>query len=462
MSARARDPSAATPAVADTPYPRLGWGCMLVALLVFSTLATFRRRDVWELFQGSGMDQEIKFKIAVWMILGLVAGLHWRAVIRNSHLLFVAPLAFYTAYWFLALVSATYSLEPGLTLFRAGQIGVALALWLAIAERIDRWPTLAIAYLSLNWAFLLIGLTGHPESLHWRVLPSYQEEGYDGIHMPWRFGTPIGHFSQISIVATLVVVSVVARLRGPVKVGDVLLLGWLLLTIVLAASRTAIAGLLAGLFLVLALRGMLALVALVGTGTVAALLALPPVTETVVEYLERGQDADDLVSLTNRTSVYESALGSIADSWPLGYGFRAARAAVLSAITDSGGNVYGASHAHNAVLESAIGLGAAGGLMAVLLLVALLGCGVGLLLRSRVDPASAQGVEFVGLFAPILAFSLLDSSFALEVGPFTLSFIAILVHFARCRATLAGTASPVAPRFHADPADAPPPAKGTP
>ena len=423
------------PLVARSPVwqPRLPLHAShyVVALLIFVTFASFRRREIWELFQGSGFDAEIEFKLAIWLLLGLVALTQWRVIVRHSHLLFRPPLAFYVAYLLIAFLSTMYSVAPALTLFRAAQFAIALALGLSVADRIENWPRLANIFIALNWAFLLVGLTGYPESLNWRVLPSFQEAGFDAFQQPWRFGTPIGHFSQISIVAAMVGITVAARIHDRMTVANVAVLGWLLLTIALTVSRTAAIGFIGGLLFVLASRGILALIVLGGTGLAATiLLLLPQAVNAVSDFVERGQSTEDLESLTNRTSIYESAIRSIESHWVLGYGFRASRAMVLD--EQPGGS--GVGHAHNAVIEATLGLGVMGGIAAVFILLALLIYAIGVLVCERnicLVETKRRGAEFVGLFIPVFAFSMLDSSFSRDFDPFNFCFLAFLIDFTR-------------------------------
>jgi hypothetical protein len=77
-------------------------------------------------------------------------------------------------------------------------------------------------------------------------------------------------------------------------------------------------------------------------------------------------------------------------------------------------------------------------LLASLLLLSLLVCAVGLLRPrpslGRESSARRRGVEFTAMFAPVVAFSMLDSSFSLEVSPFIAFFVAVLTDMARERA----------------------------
>ncbi len=424
-------------------------------LLVFATFMTFRRRGFADLFE-SGADAEIKVKLAIWAILGLVAFNRLPIILRNSSLLFILPLAPYAAFCVLALLSTGYSLQPSLSAVRAGQIAIVIALALSMRDRAAEWPKLGALYLAINWAFLLIGLTGLIPALYWRDLPGFQEPGYDGFFAPWRLGTPIGHFSIISLVAAMLIVAQAARIQRAPGLHDIAYFLWLVVTLMLTVSRTGILGAVLGLAVVILLRGFMAITALAAAAAGSVMLLTPGVSEAVLRFLERGQDAEDISSLTGRTGLYESILAVISDHWALGYGFRASRAAHLNEIQDSAGNTYGtAAHAHNAVLESTASLGVAGAVCAITILVSLLACGLGLLWRARqVQPARqdlkrqaridagslpdpwSRAVEFCAYWPPIFAFSMMDSSFALEINPFVFFFIAILLDFTQHRAGL--------------------------
>lgn len=406
------------------------WHDIAVALLMFSTFATFRRREIWQLLDGSGFDAEIKFKVVAWLVLGLLAATQWRMIARNSYLLLRAPLLLFFLFWLLTMVSTIYSLSPSLTMFRSTQLGIVLAFGLILSDKIHQWPKLAEIYLAVNWLFLAVGLTGLIEGLNWRDLPSYQEAGFDYFNQPWRFGTPVGHFSVISIVATMTLLALCSRMRGVPSFRELVLTVWLAATVLLTVSRTAIAGLVVGLLILLVLRGMLMLALLAIALLSAPLLAFPPVLQATLEFLSRGQTAEELESLTNRTSIYDSALATVRENWLLGIGYRATRAVVLDQQADGSG----VGHSHNAVLEAAVGLGVGGALLALLLLISVVGCAF-LVFRSHrwtTDPCSkSRGAEFMALTAPVLAFSMLDSSFAIDVGPFILVFVAVLVDLTR-------------------------------
>jgi O-antigen ligase len=146
------------------------------------------------------------------------------------------------------------------------------------------------------------------------------------------------------------------------------------------------------------------------------------------------------MTLSNRTAIYDSALQMLRDHALLGQGFRS-RALVFDQQLDGDGVV---SHAHNAILDAAVGLGIPGAAIATLVLLGLLACSGGLLLGRRwagQPEIRERGVEFSALCVPILAYSFLDSSFALGVSPFTLCFVAIMIDLTRCR-SLAPTSTP--------------------
>jgi O-antigen ligase len=180
----------------------------------------------------------------------------------------------------------------------------------------------------------------------------------------------------------------------------------------------------------------IAALALGACGSIA--LLVPGLVTAISDFLERGQDSQELASLTGRTGIYEGALALISDHWVIGYGFRASRLARLNEIVDNEGNSFGiASHAHNAFLESMASLGLPGAACALAILVSFLVCALALL-RSAPRTVHADGiaeerlraVEYCAYWPPIFAFSIMDSSFALEINPFVFFFIAVLLDFA--------------------------------
>ena len=434
---------------------RSNWYYLGPALMVFATFATFRHRGMEDLFE-SGTDMEIKLKLVIWALLGLIALQRLPTILRNSSLLSTLPLAPYVAFCALALGSTIYSVDPALSGVRAGQIAVTIALGLSMVDRAPEWTRLGALYLAINWAFLLIGLTGLIPALDWRNLPGFQEAGYDGINSPWRFGTPIGHFSIISLVAAMLAVAHIARIQREITLRDTAYLLWLLTTILLTVSRTGILGAVLGVAVVLVLRGGFALFALITTAGTSALLLMPGEMDSIIQFLDRGQDAQALESLTGRTGIYDSALADISRSWVIGYGFRASRAEHLNEIRDSLGNAYGiVAHAHNAVLESTVSLGVMGALCAITILLSMLLCALALMRRPRhsppewsggrraaAAPAAAQltersrAIEFCAYWPPIFVFSMMDSSFALEINPFVFCFIAVMLDFTQHRSSV--------------------------
>lgn len=448
-----RDASAAD--AHGVPGSRSSWYYLGPALLVFATFATFRRREISEIFEG-GADAEVQVKLAIWALLGLIALWRLPIILRSSQIVFTFPLAPYVVFCGLALASTAWSPQPALSGIKAVQLLIVIALGLSMIDRVHEWPKLAAIYLGLNWAFLLVGLTGAVPALHWRELPGFQEAGYDGITQPWRLGTPLGHFSIISLVAAMLAVSRAARIRrGPTFVDSAVFL-WAAATVLLTVSRTGVLGLVLGTGVVVVLRSALPLAAL-ALGALGSLSFLVPgLVDAVEDFLERGQDAEELASLTGRTGIYDSALGLIGDNWLIGNGFRASRTARLNQFQDNEGNTFGtASHAHNAVLESVSSLGLAGGACAVAILLSFLVCALALFFRTPrggdarvgedgVADERARAVEYCAYWPPIFAFSIMDSSFALEINAFVLFFIAVLFDFARSRARLGAAAS--APR----------------
>ena len=245
------------------------------------------------------------------------------------------------------MISTLYSASPLLTLYRSLQLAVAIVLVISLRERLTHLYMLIVAYVAVNWVLFLLGLLGLDGGLAWLRGPDDLYVSYGGNEFEaWRFWTAFGHPSHISIVAAgIAAIGLSARASGRQWITHGPLVAWLLLTVMLTVSRTAIAATLLGLCLVAA--GRRALLPVVGLGCALLFFALviPGTHQTTMDFLMRGQSAEEFASLTGRRQA--DLLLPPWTNWRgpgfLGHGFRAAR-------------VYGLGdkdivHAHNLILE---------------------------------------------------------------------------------------------------------------
>lgn len=416
-------------AAATAERPRWGW-IYLFWMLMLTTFASFRSRHATELLGGAGIDAQVQYQLAIWVLFGGLAAwqlLNGRVELR---LLGSGPLFWFACFGSLALLSSVHSAMPALTFFRSGQLLIALVLVVSLGEAIRDVHRLALLYIGVNTLLVLIAAAGLDGGIEWIRGPGDSFLPRSGTaEVPWRFASAFGHPSLISIAAACAALSLAARSRGGRwwVSGPVIL--WMLLVLLLTASRTAIAGFLGGAAVLVVTHRKFHLPALAAVTVGSAMLMVPVVQDRAARYLLRGQDATEFKSLTGRDVIYSAALERATAALPWGEGFQGGRVEVL----DEQGAEVGIAHAHNLLLECLIGNGFAGLLIGCLFLASL--CWrVGVLLwaqrqgRSAIGDVDNDAVELAAVICPLLAFCILDRGFAAPVDPVVLLFLAVAGH----------------------------------
>lgn len=131
-------PAEASPAPADPLVARRTTGdrkaFLLLLPFVICSYAIFRYRDVHDLLGNSAIDGQVFYQIVTWFVLGIVAlfcvwsgRTHWTRL-RSG------PLLWFTAYSTFAVLSAVYTLDPTITMFRGGQLIIALVLIISLTD----------------------------------------------------------------------------------------------------------------------------------------------------------------------------------------------------------------------------------------------------------------------------------------------------------------------------------------
>jgi O-antigen ligase len=384
---------------------------------------TVRHRAAEELMKPGGIDLQAKLQVLAWILLGVVAlrlVLVRRAELR---LLLHPPLCWFNLFAASAVLSTMYSVSPPLTLFRSGQIVIVILLAISLQDEFRRIYFLIAMYLVANWVLVLMATTGIDLGLDWVRGPRNEFVLFgseSGVH--WRFGSPLGHPSQISVVGAAGAAGLLARSRGPRLGGNLPLLCFFVVTVLLTISRTAIAGMFAGIVVVLVVRRLaVPLILLVGIAAPLTMM-LPALRETVVAYGMRGQSTDEFKNLTGRAEIYQQGVDRAVAGLPFGEGFVAGRAKMIVS-KDIGESIV---HSHNLFIESTVGMGLIGMLAAAtVMLVWLLS-----LLRAIKLPADESGIspgwEMVAMSIPLLGFCILDRGFAGPAAPFQCLFIVVL------------------------------------
>jgi hypothetical protein len=392
---------------------------LLAWLLILTSMASFRIRQADELFQHGGVDAQVIFQVATWCTLGMLAlVLVWtgRADLR---LLGRGPVLWYLAFVVVAALSAAASMGPALTLFRAGQHGIALLLVISMREHLHKMYTYIIAYVAVSWILLFMAIGGFDFNQEWIYRYVRGQSFFSGDFMQrWRFETAYAHPSLLSIVAAVGAIGMAARAKGRSSIKERMIIAWLIATAVLTVSRTAILGMVLGLGVVALSRKSLFTWLCLILVPASALMVSSDVRQGIGHYLARGQTSSELASLTGRSFLYRVALNRIDRSLPWGEGFQSGR---LNPLEEDNATMV---HAHNLLLEATAGMGYLGGLAVALVVLTWL---MNLMrLFNRSTDSDATSWELCAVSVPLLAFCVLDSGFANAINAVVFVYMAVI------------------------------------
>ncbi len=395
--------------------PRL----VFLAIWIIATFATFRTRDINDILGSSAVDLQVLFQSISWLIFSILASILYVVKGFDWGLVKSGPLSWYVVFSLLAAFSIVYSNISIITIYYVLQMLTLVAIVGGIGNKVDTIYNLILLYVAINWLFLLLGAFELNFGFDWITTAEVSYARYGGSNGElWRFSTSFGHPSHVSIVAAIAAVGLAAQPKTSL-VRQVLIV-WLVSTVILTLSRTAIAGLLAG-FVVIAWHRQSASIAISAIClTCAAILCIPGAGDWFVGLFMRGQSTAEFTSLTGRSEIYAVALERASNAW-FGEGFRALRGNPLM------GQRWGQGvlHAHNLVLQAFIDLGFAGAIAVVLCLTSFFALAVRLWWPSLRERSQGKRSDPEGLAVafPILAFCILDSGFAVSVNIFVIVFV---------------------------------------
>jgi O-antigen ligase len=414
------------------PTDALGMGVMLVLLAGIK----FRDRDTLATLSGV-IDAQVAYELGLYALLLFIA---LRAM------LLLRPQAFQpsllgtalAAYVGLALLSALWSPNLLLTAVRAGQLAVlftyaAVAIPVLGPQRMLRvfgasliWYVLICASLASVFPFadgtrVLLG--GWVRRFSWfRVHPIAAASAAASAAMFaltwtlfsrrtkawWTLGLPLWLY-----ILPLVGIMMATHSRGP------------LFAFVFAALLLVIRKYLVGMRA--ALTSDRLLLGLLGIGLALATTVITGRGQHRMRYIFlRGQTTEEFVHLTGRTSLWDVAFDFILARPVFGYGFAAARDALIRVVQWGG-------HTHNGLLESLFSLGILGTALLMIPALALLASSfLGLM---KTAPTEAAGVAFVAAgMVFLLLSSVSDLGFAGAASYETLMlFLLVFAHSALVR-----------------------------
>jgi exopolysaccharide production protein ExoQ len=315
--------------------------------MIVSTEYKLRLRPLGQALSGS-LDPTVIFELAVY---ALIAGYLMYYFARPPRIRKFEPVLFAMwAYTCVTVLSSLYSIYPTQAVARGFQLLAIAGLTQAIATRATRTDMhrLAHAYLGLVSLSVLFGFI-HPYPPF-----SYLQAG----RFTWLYVHPVIAGAILAIAFTLAVAYTL--LPRPIVGLEVWprwatggIAGLTGVALVLTKTRGSIAaGAVAALVLVIVTRPRVRRAeAILSIATFGFLIAFAA-GSLIIQYLQRGENAQELSTLSNRTVLWSLALHDFAKHPLFGYGFTASRGLFFDEVKLGG--------AHNAVINVMIDAGIVG------------------------------------------------------------------------------------------------------
>ena len=396
-----------------------------VWLFMLASFLSVRHRDAGDLMGEGGIDLQIKLQILAWFLLGLLALFLMGTKRAKVGLALQLPLFWYACYVLIAVASTAYSNSPELTLFRSGQLVVAMLLILSMGDVLNKHiHNFVFVFLLANWVLVIMANTGLDFGQSW-IRGERNMFMLTNRHSlePWRFSSPLAHASQVSIVGAVSAIGLAFQMNRENRGRKLPLVAFTTLTVILTVSRTAIAAMFLGFFIISILKKQWLPYILVAGIMVPIAILFTPIGDKVVQFGMRGQSADEFSSLTGRSDIYALGIERATNALPLGEGFQAGRANAIVAKTKGHSIV----HSHNLFIESAVSMGILGLISAAMVLLTFT---MALLMAIKNCPKGpigvSQGWEPALMTIPLFSFCILDRGFSAPICPFVCIFISVL------------------------------------
>ncbi len=328
-------------------------------MLAFVSALVFRIRTVNDIATDP-LDAWAVYRVVVDMLVAF--GLLGILAVRRIHWLgsmFRGVVGALTIFGLVEVASTVWSVYPSWTLYKSLEYLVDVALLAAILESVSSIKDYRKFF---NWTWALYGMLllsvwmgaviWPRAALHGQFIGRGAELGLrlEGV-LPALSSNDVGTFAGIIVLVCLARLIPASNERFR-KLWYLFLLGAGLVTMVLAQTRTAFAGLLFGIFIVLiySKRGRLgAMITLV----VAPIVALSTMGGLIWSFFERGQTEAQLATLSSRAQWWEFAWQTYLERPLTGFGaYAAGRFAVLAKL-----GMVGTSTLHSDYLDIIAGTG---------------------------------------------------------------------------------------------------------
>ena len=307
-------------------------------LLIFASALVFRVRGVDQIEQNP-VDAWALYRIGLELIVATALGI--RLALRRTPWfgsMFRGLLGAITAFGLVELASTAWSVYPAWTFYKACEYLLDIALLAAVLATIRSVKDYKHFF---NWTWTLYGLLllsawlGVVLWTQQALYPNGKNVGVgilgirlDGV-LPAVSSNDIGTFAAILALIALCRLLPIAGKKSD-RTWYVLLLTAGMTTMVLSQTRSAIAGFFFGVFLLLYFSKRLGVSAFL-TFFVAPLLIASSVGGLIWSFLERGQDTQQLETLSSRVEWWSAAWQKFMERPLVGYGaYAAGRFAVLA------------------------------------------------------------------------------------------------------------------------------------
>lgn len=338
--------------------PTLRWWHLLWALTLVSAMV-FRKRLAADI-TSDPLDGWAVFRVAVDMIVALV--LLGRLALRRTHWLgsmFRGLVGAISVYGLVCLASTAWSAFPAWTLFKSWEYLVDVAVLASVLETLDSVEQYRNFF---NWTWALYGLlllSVWKDVLLWPKEALYGETLMQGAALGVRLSgvVPLASSNDVATFSSILAVLCLARLFPASeeekydKLWYTVLFLVSMISLVMSQTRAAIVALLLGGFFILLFSKRGKLGALL-TFIVAPVVALGTMGGLIWTFMERGESAAQISSLSNRTLWWGLAWQTFLQRPLTGFGAYVGRFVVLA---KAGFGITGTMHSD--YLEVIVGTG---------------------------------------------------------------------------------------------------------
>ena len=344
----------------------LGWALMLAASSVWNLT-----RDVRYSAEEAGADNFVRLGfLALGILLILLVGAKYRFAFLRELIFGALGIFFFFSLW--GATSTLWSIAPAVTLYKSLEYGAMLVLfaltvsWIRYGVREPHKRLIALkGIFDWNWFLVFsllisvyLGLLIWPEV---GIVPNKSLLGFSvqGA-LPAISANGVGQLAAIMAIVALVRV----LLQPKTRLIYAPLLAFSMVTMVLAQSRSPILGFVLAVIVVLLVSRRFGALAIVASLVGATVLIY---SQTIFEFLRRGQSDQELMTLTGRTGFWESSLQAVSESPLTGYGAYAGGRYVVHGPVTSGD---GPTTVHSLWIEVLVDTGLVGLLLVLVGLIA--------------------------------------------------------------------------------------------